>query len=117
MKQKSYYNFFMNFSNRLRFNIIMLLKQKPLSVKEIVEKLGEEQSKISHNLRKMETCHVLYAKRKGKQRIYYLNKETVLPMLKMVEKHVKKHCPKKCNQNVVETKKQRTIKKAVISKK
>ena len=58
--------------------------------------MGEEQSKISHNLAKLAMCSVLIVKQQGKKRIYSLNKDTVIPMLKLVEKHVEKYCDMRC---------------------
>jgi|TARA_Y100000310_G_C20694759_1_gene824790 DNA-binding transcriptional ArsR family regulator len=79
----------------------MALEERPLNVSEISKNLKEEQSKISHNLKKLTACHILEVKQKGKQRIYSLNKKTVVPMLKIVGEHVRnncliKNCPKKC---------------------
>ncbi|UCD02889.1 MAG: winged helix-turn-helix transcriptional regulator [Candidatus Aenigmatarchaeota archaeon] len=92
MKRSSYNNFFMNFATESKFGIIMALKDGPLSVNEIVNRVGDEQSAVSHSLRKMSGCHILNVRKDGKQRIYSLNEDTVLPMLKIVEKHVKKCC-------------------------
>ncbi|MBN1376976.1 winged helix-turn-helix transcriptional regulator [Candidatus Woesearchaeota archaeon] len=96
MKNTSYHNFFMNFANKTKLDIILALKEKPLSVNEISEKINEEQSKVSHNLKALKTCHILDMERKGKKRIYSLNKETALAILNIVEKHVKKNCPFRC---------------------
>lgn len=87
----------MNFANKARLDIVMLLRDKPLSVKAITKKVKEEQSAVSHNLRKLSTCHILDVKKQGKKRIYSLNNDTVIPMLKIVEKHIRKNCPKSCN--------------------
>ena len=95
----SSYDFFSNFANRTRFEIIMCLRKEALSVNEIAKKLHQEQSKISHNLGKLASCHILDVKQNGKQRIYSLNKGTVVPLLILVEKHVCSHCedcPKRC---------------------
>jgi len=91
MNCNSYADFFQNFANKTRFGIIMVLK-KPLSVTEISEELKEEQSAISHNLKKLLDCRIITVKQKGKQRIYSLNKETVVPILKLIEKHTHKNC-------------------------
>ena len=93
---KYYERFFLNFSNKTKLAIILTLKEKPLSVTEIKEKLQQEQSKISHNLKKMAACNLINAKQEGKRRIYSLNKDTVMPILKLVEKHVKNHCHGGC---------------------
>ncbi len=100
MKHNSYNNFFTNFANKTKLSIILILEKGPLSVNEITKKVKEEQSKVSHNLRKLLQCHILNAKQKGKQRIYSLNSETVVPILKIVKKHVKKNCLKGCNKKI-----------------
>ena len=96
MSKKSYNNFFSNFANRTRFGIIMALRKGGMNVTEIAEALGEEQSKVSHNLKTLTGCHILSVKQEGKHRIYSLNKDTVLPMLELVEKHVRAHCLGQC---------------------
>jgi len=96
MKNKSYNNFFMNFASGSKFDIIMALRDGPLSVSEISKKVVEEQSAVSHNLAKLSNCNILKVRQAGKQRIYSLNSETVTPLLEIVEKHVKKHCPGGC---------------------
>jgi len=90
----------MNFANKTKLNIILALENGPLSVKEITESIKGEQSKISHSLGKLLQCHILNVKQKGKQRIYSLNSETVVPILKIVKKHVKKNCLKECNKKI-----------------
>lgn len=97
MKCRSYEDFFKNFANKTKFRIIMHLKNRSMSVNELSKALGEEQSKVSHNLAKLARCNILTATQKGKQRIYSLNKDTVIPVLKLVTKHVEKHCEGKCN--------------------
>lgn len=96
MKSSSYNNFFMNFATQSKFDIMMTLKNGPLNVTDIAKKVGDEQSAVSHNLTKMAKCHILNVKRDGKQRIYSLNEETVLPILKIVEGHVKRCCIGRC---------------------
>jgi DNA-binding transcriptional ArsR family regulator len=96
MKCKSYKVFFETISNDTRLSIIELLQEEPMSVTEICTKLDQEQSKISHNLRCLADCNLLDVKQKGKQRIYSLNKDTMVPLMKLVEKHVKTHCCNKC---------------------
>lgn len=95
MRCSSFDSFFLNFANRTKLDIIFALKHTPLSVTEITKKTNLEQSKVSHNLKKLTQCNILTVKQKGKQRIYSLNKDTVLPMLNLVEKHVRHHCQNK----------------------
>ncbi len=75
MKCSSYNLFFEVFSNKTRIKIIEALITGEKSVSEICKLINEEQSKVSHNLKKLTECHFLDVKRKGKKRIYSLNKE------------------------------------------
>ena len=92
----SYKDFFVNFSNKTKLDIIVALRNNPLCVNEIAEKIGQEQSKVSHNLNKLTKCKILDVKQDGKKRVYSLNKETVMPIIQIVEKHVHKYCAKNC---------------------
>ena len=92
MKNKSYHNFFMNLANETKLDIVLALNKKPLSVTEIAQKINGEQSNVSHHLSNLTKCHLLNVKRTGKQKIYSLNKITILPMLKLVEKHASNNC-------------------------
>ena len=96
MKCVSYESFFENFSNKTRIKIIETLLKKSKSVTEICSDIHEEQSKVSHNLKKLTKCHFLDVKRKGKKRIYSLNKDTLIPILDLVSKHVHKYCGGVC---------------------
>ena len=94
MKKSSYENFFANFSNYTRIKIILALADKPLSVSELVKKINEEQSNISHHLQQMSHCNLVQVKKEGKKRIYALNEKTVKPILKMAQEHVFGNCAK-----------------------
>jgi DNA-binding transcriptional ArsR family regulator len=96
MKCKSYNVFFETISNKTRLNIIELLQKRAMSVNDICRALKEEQSKVSHNLKKLTDCHFLDVEQKGKQRIYSLNKDTIVPLMNLVTKHVHKYCDKSC---------------------
>ncbi len=96
MTCSSYDLFFETFSNKTRMRIIKALSLSPKSVTKICKFTGEEQSKISHNLKKLMECNFLDVEQKGKQRIYSLNKDTIMPILNLVEKHVHKYCGKEC---------------------
>jgi DNA-binding transcriptional ArsR family regulator len=91
--------------NPLRISIVQLLKAKPRSVSELVEQLGEEQSKVSHSLAALKKCQFVKSQRKGKKAVYSLE-ESFLKELKgkdifeALEAHYKSHgkecwrCPK-----------------------
>ena len=89
-----YHLFFGNLVNSLKIDIITELKKKPLSVLELAKKINAEQSKLSHALASLRHCSIVLVKQQGKKRIYYLNKETILPILKIIDKHESKFCGK-----------------------
>jgi len=94
---KSYSNlFFETLSTKLRWKILEILREKSRTVSEICKIVKEDQSKISHNLRKLKDCHFINVKKMGKERIYSLNQETILPLLNLVDKHMKRYCCKTC---------------------
>lgn len=95
MKLPSYDRFFKNLANPKRYAIIKSLEDKPKSVTEISEDIGEEQSSVSHHLKQLRQCKLIKATQKGKKRIYRLE-ETVKPALEAAKKHRKKHCPENC---------------------
>lgn len=97
MKCPSYELFFKNMSSKVRIKILNVLKDGPLNVTNICEKTKEEQSKISHNLKILLDCNIIEVQKMGKNRVYSVNKETIEPLLGIVESHVKKNC-KDCNQ-------------------
>lgn len=99
MKCKAYNTFFETIGNKTRLKILELLHNKSLSVGEICEKLKEEQSKVSHNLKILTECHFLTVRKEGKKRVYSLNKETMVPLMKLVEKHVRCYCGQTCGRS------------------
>ncbi len=97
MKCSPYHVFFRNLGNELRIQIITELKEKPSSVNQLSKKLKIEQSKLSHALALLRSCNLVTSQQKGKQRIYSLNKKTMVPILDLIDKHAKEFCnSKKC---------------------
>lgn len=88
----TYHVFFRNLANPIKTKIISALKEKESSVNKLVKKLNIEQSKLSHALTSLKSCNIVNFKQRGKQRIYYLNKETIVPILKIIDKHTCKYC-------------------------
>jgi DNA-binding transcriptional ArsR family regulator len=68
-------------------DIILSLRESKKSVNELCKDLKVEQSKISHALSCLKGCSLVDSEQKGKQRIYTLNKKTIVPMLKLLDKH------------------------------
>ena len=87
------YRFFVNLANPTRLAVLEQLIKKSMSVNELAESLGQEQSMISHNLKSLLECNFVFIKRDGKKRIYFANKETIEALFNAVENHAKKFCP------------------------
>jgi len=96
MKNNTYHVFFTNLANPLRIKIISSLKEKEKNVTELTKELGVEQSKLSHALKSLRYCNIVDAKQVGKQRIYSLNKKTILPILELIDNHSKVFCGGNC---------------------
>lgn len=101
MKEISYNLFFKAFSNNTRFEIIKLLKKKPMSVSEIVKETGFEQSRVSHNLKCLEDCGFVVIKKNGKERIYELDKKHIVPILNEINKHLESYNNRLINCGVI----------------
>ncbi len=93
----NYYIFFSKLSSKLRIDLISALNSRGKTVGELVKELKVEQSKISHALRELRNCSIVYFEAKGKERIYFLS-ETIKPILKLIDLHSSKCCDcKECN--------------------
>lgn len=97
-KSNKYHVFFGNLANPLRIEIITLLEGKEMSVNQISNKIGVEQSKLSHALAHLRKCNLVTFKRKGKEKIYSLNKKTLLPILEIIDNHSTLNCGGNCAQ-------------------
>ena len=86
---RAYSFFFKALANETRLAIIEELRSGDLSVSELVDRLGLEQSRVSHNLRCLAYCGFVSSRRDGKRVIYSLNRDTVLPLLDIAERHVR----------------------------
>lgn len=89
--EAAYKLFFKAIANSSRLRIIRLLQKGPLSVTEICKKLGLEQSYASHALKCLADCGFVEVTRKGKNRVYSINKDTIAPMLRLIDRHSKKY--------------------------
>jgi DNA-binding transcriptional ArsR family regulator len=86
------YRFFATLANPARLAILEVLIEGPRSVNDIAQKLKQEQSMISHNLKTLESCGFVFRKRRKKQQIYSLNSETMAPLFKLFKFHFEKYC-------------------------
>ena len=92
LNSKLYREFFRALGNQTRFAIVQLLRGKPHYVGEIVEELGFEQSRVSHNLGCLLNCGFVTWEWTGKNKVYSLNAE-LIPILSGIEKHLAKYAP------------------------
>jgi len=94
MKESSYESyrlFFKAFSNKTRFEIIRLLRQGPKNVTQICRESGFEQSRVSHNLKCLENCGFLTSSWNGKNNVYALDMEHIIPILKDIDRHIERY--------------------------
>jgi DNA-binding transcriptional ArsR family regulator len=96
MKSNTYHTFFTNLANPLKIEIISSLKEKEKNVTELSRELKVEQSKISHALILLRHCNIVDVKPIGKQRVYSLNKKTIIPILNLIDNHSKTFCGGNC---------------------
>jgi len=92
LESRLYREFFRALSNQARFSIVQLLRNKPHYVNEMVEKLGIEQSRVSHNLACLLNCGFVEWDWNGKNKVYRLNSD-LQPILAGIEKHLVKYAP------------------------
>lgn len=88
--------------NKLRCDIIEVLKDKPKTVQEICKEIKSEQSVVSHALMDLRHCNFVNFKQKGKEREYYLSSDIFTksknkPLFELIEEHVEKNCKGKHN--------------------
>ncbi len=87
------YRFFATLANPTRLAALETLMDKPMNVTQLADTLGQEQSMISHNLRPLVNCQFVHVERRGRERLYSINHETVDPLFKIIENHAVNYCP------------------------
>ncbi|MBQ0051050.1 MAG: winged helix-turn-helix transcriptional regulator [Treponema sp.] len=76
------------FGDSTRIKILFSLLNKSLSVNEMVELLGIQQSAISHQLRILKENHLVKYDRMGKSNYYSLSDDHVKSILSMGLEHI-----------------------------
>jgi DNA-binding transcriptional ArsR family regulator len=87
------YRFFSNLANPTRLAALESLMDGPMNVTDLAESLGQGQSMVSHNLHPLVECRFVQVERRGKERIYSVNQETMGALFGVVENHARKFCP------------------------
>ena len=85
--------FFSVLSNPTRLAALETLMEGSMNAGELAESLGQEQSMVSHNLRPLVRCRFVEVERRGKERLYSVNRDTLDPLFKLVEYHAENYCP------------------------
>ena len=86
------YGIFSTLANPTRLAILERLNETDMNVTQLTEALELEQSMISHNLKSLLQCRLVYSKRAGKARIYSLNKNTTGKLFEVIKYHAQNHC-------------------------
>jgi DNA-binding transcriptional ArsR family regulator len=72
-----------------RLQILACLRDRPLTVSQIIDAVGMEQSAVSHQLRVLRDHTVVTAQRRGRERLYALGDEHVAGLLEEALLHVR----------------------------
>jgi len=90
----AYSIFFGSVANANRLKILNVLRSGKKCVSEICQATGFEQTMVSHNLKRLERCGMVFAEQQGKNRYYRVNEKTIKPLLEMIDAHMEKYCCK-----------------------
>jgi len=89
---KAYKLFFGTLTSGIRLDLINSLRKSPRTVSDLQKENKIEQTIVSHNLRRLKRCGFVDVKKEGKYRLYYLNKDTIEPLMRIIDKHMEKYC-------------------------
>lgn len=89
---EAYEYFLATLSNRTRIKILNALLKESKNVSEITAAVGADQSTISNSLARLKSCGFVSVKPSGKERVYRLNKQTIEPLMKLINLHTSKYC-------------------------
>jgi len=96
MLSASHQQFLKTLGNPKRMELMLLLMKRPMTVTELMEKSGMEQSTVSHHLKRLKLCQFVTNRVNGKERVYSVNEETIEPLFHLMNKHVRKYCKRLC---------------------
>ncbi len=92
--EDAYKLFFGTLTSKARLNIINSLRKGPKTVSELQKGLKLEQTSASHNLKRLKSCGFANVEKKGKFRVYPINKKTIAPLMALIDTHMSNHCIK-----------------------
>ena len=88
----AYKIFFGTLVSESRLKIINLLRGGIKNVSELMVELKMDQTAVSHDLARLKKCGFVNSEIKGKFRYYKLNKETINPLMEIIDKHMSQYC-------------------------
>ena len=88
----AYKIFFGTLVSEPRLRIINLLRKEKKNVSEICDELKMQQTDVSHNLARLKECGFVSTEVDGRFRHYRLNKDTIEPLMKLIDNHMSKNC-------------------------
>ena len=98
MSGKSYNDayelFFSSLSNPNRLRIVNCLRRREMNVSEICIATGFEQTMVSHNLKRLERCGMVFSEKRGRFKYFKVNNDSIEPILKLIDGHMNKYCCK-----------------------
>ncbi|MDP3639685.1 MAG: metalloregulator ArsR/SmtB family transcription factor [Nanoarchaeota archaeon] len=89
---ETYKLFFGSLANPNRLHIINMLRHGQKNVTEICMSTGFEQTMVSHNLKRLERCGMVFAEQRGKHRYYRVNQESITTIMALIDKHMEQYC-------------------------
>ena len=108
--QAPYHLCFETLANELRIGLIKALQEKPMTVNELVSKLGAEQSRVSHSLEMLKLCNYVGFEAKGRERFYFLKKgvsegmkatHSAPEILEFANSHFQHYCNQECGKTEI----------------
>ena len=96
---KAYKLFFGTLTSKDRLLIINSLRKGPKTVSTLQKELKLEQTRMSHNLRRLKRCGFVEVQQVGKYRHYSLNKQTITPLMSIIDQHMEEFCMKIVSNN------------------
>jgi len=88
----AYKIFFGTLVSESRLRIINLLRGGKKNVTEILKGLKMDQTAVSHDLARLKECGFVKVKVEGRFRHYYLNDETIKPLMALIDEHMSRNC-------------------------
>ncbi|MEK6824540.1 MAG: metalloregulator ArsR/SmtB family transcription factor [Nanoarchaeota archaeon] len=89
---ESYKIFLGTLVSESRLKIINLLRKGRKNVSEIMSEFEMDQTAVSHDLARLKKCGFVLVDIDGKYRYYSLNRETIAPLMALIEKHMNNYC-------------------------